>query len=329
MKKRKHESVQPAPPPLTLEQFLDAERTAKARTGPAAVRFEQTCAKLLRFKASKRASDADLILLFKQECRTSEATDRTVTRLDIDTCPRCQATYIRGSETNVLLCVQCAHAVPFMDATCSNIAFNDDTEYTTSSYRRINHLIEKLNHFQAKETRSVDENEVAIPVMQHLRQQRVACAADIQYGDVRRALKSCGLKKFYDQTMQILGHLTNRPPIRFEMQFQERVLLMFKHIQEPFKRHCPAQRKSFSSYPYILFKFSQLLGATNLLPFFPLLKGGDKLDAQEELFRKICADLHWPFIPVPPEFRPSVPTSKKNKAGNESTLRVCATTCGG
>jgi hypothetical protein len=71
---------------------------------------------------------------------------------------------------------------------------------------------------------------------------------------------------------------------------------MFKEIQIPFLKYCPAERQNFLSYGYVLHKFCQLLELDHLLPSFPLLKSREKLQIQDVIWEKICNELNWEFI---------------------------------
>ena len=57
-----------------------------------------------------------------------------------------------------------------------------------------------------------------------------------------------------------------------------------------------ALARSLAQYSYVLFKFCQLLGWTQYLPFFSLLKGREKLRKQDALWAGVCGDLDWQFI---------------------------------
>ena len=81
-------------------------------------------------------------------------------------------------------------------------------------------------------------------------------------------------------------------------ELEERLRIMFKDIQAPFKKHCPPERKNFLSYSYVLYKFCELLGEDEYLQYFPLLKSKEKLYNQDVLFKKICEELRWEFIPT-------------------------------
>ena len=72
---------------------------------------------------------------------------------------------------------------------------------------------------------------------------------------------------------------------------------MFKEIQIPFQNHCPSDRKNFLSYSYILHKFVQLLELDEFIPCFVLLKSREKLHQQDMIWKKICGELKWEFIP--------------------------------
>lgn len=41
----------------------------------------------------------------------------------------------------------------------------------------------------------------------------------------------------------------------------------------------------------------ELLGKDDLLKYFPLLKSKQKLHEQDKIWKDICADLRWQFIP--------------------------------
>ena len=49
---------------------------------------------------------------------------------------------------------------------------------------------------------------------------------------------------------------------------------------------------------YTLYKMCELLGEDSLLRYFTLLKSNEKLYAQDQIWKKICKDLRWEFIPT-------------------------------
>jgi hypothetical protein len=251
-------------------------------------------------RLTTKASDEYLITLFESEVL---ARPTSVESVNLDTCPACNQDFIQGNESCLLYCDDCGLAITFMDSSSNAMAFGDEVEYTSFSYKRINHLKEWITHFQAKET-TVINADVYRAIMQVLRAKGFQKADDVLMRDVKRALKELGYKKYYDMTMNIWTTITGRSPIRFDPVFIEKLHLMFRRIQIPFATHCPPKRKNFLSYPYLMFKFSQLLGYNQFLPYFTLLKGPDKLQVQEQTFKKICDDISWLFIPIPAKFIP-------------------------
>ena len=87
------------------------------------------------------------------------------------------------------------------------------------------------------------------------------------------------------------------PTPHFSLELEEKLCSMFKEIQGPFLKHCPKDRKNFLSYSYVLYKLFQILGKHEYLRFFQLLKSREKLSIQDQIFKKICEDLGWPFYP--------------------------------
>ena len=82
------------------------------------------------------------------------------------------------------------------------------------------------------------------------------------------------------------------------IEIEERLRLMFKEIQKPFDDNCPAERKNFLSYSFVLYKFCELLSEDSYLQYFPLLKSKEKLHQQDVIWKRICATLKWELIPT-------------------------------
>lgn len=214
-----------------------------------------------------------------------------------DECESCGESMVCSPEEASLYCPVCGDTKNYLDCTSSNIAYGEDVDYTSFAYKRINHLNEFLNHFQAKETSPVPM-EILEKVMKRLYEKKIRDPSAVNFSQVKDVLKELGTRKYYDQTMQIWCRITGKQPLRLDPVVEEKLRLLFVQIQTPFEKHCPPSRKNFLSYPYCMYKFCQLLKYHNLLPYLSLLKGKDKLELQEEIFKKICGELGWPFIPL-------------------------------
>ena len=80
-------------------------------------------------------------------------------------------------------------------------------------------------------------------------------------------------------------------------EIEEIIRNMFKSIQVPFVKYCPNNRKNFLSYNYVVYKFFELLELDEYLNCFQLLKSRTKLHQQDIIWKSICKDLGWQFIP--------------------------------
>ena len=81
-------------------------------------------------------------------------------------------------------------------------------------------------------------------------------------------------------------------------QLEEKLCNLFMDIQKPYAKHCPDDRVNFLNYYYVLYKMCELLDETKFLPFFPMLKDPVKRIEQDEIWKKICKELNWEFIPT-------------------------------
>lgn len=119
----------------------------------------------------------------------------------------------------------------------------------------------------------------------------------ITYRFVREALKTKGYAEYFENISQIRGILTGRPPRRFTEEQKKNLERIFKEIQAPFEKH-RGKRTNFLSYAYTTYKSCELLNYTEFLPMLPLLKAKKNLDAADELWKKICDELQYEFVPT-------------------------------
>ena len=73
---------------------------------------------------------------------------------------------------------------------------------------------------------------------------------------------------------------------------------LFMELQAPYSKFCPGDRVNFLNYYYTAYKLCELLGETQYLEFFPMLKDLDKRIEQDNIWKKICEELDWSFIPT-------------------------------
>jgi ribosomal protein S27E len=214
-------------------------------------------------------------------------------------CPCCEAKYtlIFESETSEQVCTECG-AVQYVQS--NERGFKEEQEMERNvvySYKRDNHFNEWVSQFQAKESTSIPD-EVIVQLRNEFKKQKIKDSLDITHIKVRGLLKKLGLNKYYEHTPYITTILNGVKPPTMPQELEDRLRLMFVQVQKPFEKHCPADRKNFLSYSFTLYKFCELLGEDEYLPCFPLLKSKEKLHRQDEMWRLICRELAWEFIPT-------------------------------
>ena len=114
---------------------------------------------------------------------------------------------------------------------------------------------------------------------------------------LRDILKKLDKNKYYEHVPHIINRLNGLPPPTISREMEEELRRMFKEIEETFIKYCPKNRKNFLSYSYVLHKFFQLLELDEFLACFELLKSREKLHQQDLIWKKICEELRWEFIP--------------------------------
>ena len=211
-------------------------------------------------------------------------------------CPQCNCNIHINEISGELSCKKCGNTIKIIIITEKNSYNDPPNEINYFSYKRINHFNEWLAQFQGKENTDIPVN-VYKDINNEIKKNINLIIKDITYKQVREILKKLGYNKYYENIPYIINIITGKNTPKLNRTEEEILRSLFKEIQIPFMKHCPPTRKNFLSYSYVLHKFCQLLEYDNLLTYFPLLKSREKLQQQDEIWKNICKELKWEYIP--------------------------------
>ena len=225
--------------------------------------------------------------------------DRPIVK-NVDVCSTCtDSNIIHCYDTSDMVCASCGKIIASIIS--SELTYKEEQESTEKiinySYKRENHFNEWISQFQAQEMTCIPD-EVIEQLRSELKKIKIKKLEDITHTKIRGLLKKLRLNKYYEHVPYITNILNGIKPPNMPQDLEELLRIMFKDIQKPFDDNCPAERKNFLSYSYVLYKFCELLGEDEYLQYFPLLKSKEKLYHQDVIWKKICYDLRWEFIPT-------------------------------
>jgi hypothetical protein len=192
---------------------------------------------------------------------------------------------------NLLVCSSCGPTEIHVES----YSFHEQND--SMAYKRSSHFSECLNALQGKEGTTVPK-EVVEAVRAEFKKNRISTSSEIKPSKVKQFLKKLGYSAYYDNIYSITNMVTGLPAIKLSPSLEKQFKDMFAEIQSPFDRHKPPERKNFLSYTYVVYKFSELLGEDELLPYLPLLKCRQNLHVQDKIWKGICQDLSWEYIPT-------------------------------
>ncbi len=210
-------------------------------------------------------------------------------------CIHCGDEMILSTNEAYLACNGCGLQLPLLIDSDKPSYKDPPREVSYYAYKRINHFNEWLAQFQAKESTEIPQ-EVYDAIMLELKKERIVNISTLKQTKLREILKKLKLNKYYEHTAHILNRLNGQTAPVMSRDNEEKLRFMFKEIQPSFQLHRPKDRSNFLHYPYVLYKFCELLELDEFLPCFPLLKNRDKLYAHDKIWQKICADQGWEFI---------------------------------
>lgn len=210
-----------------------------------------------------------------------------------------------GSEKKIIhsdaqiVCLGCGISEFYFDCTTQGLTYEQEvnSESTTSfAYKRINHFNEWLIQFQAKGHTSIPED-ILEQIKGELKKERLL-DREITQKKIKEILKKLKYNKYYENVGIITNIINKKSMSTMEPELEEKLRNMFRMIQEPFDKHKPKNRSNFLSYSYCLYKFCELLDKDEYLCHFPLLKSREKLQNQDSIWKNICLDLGWEFMPT-------------------------------
>lgn len=211
-----------------------------------------------------------------------------------DICDNCDIAMEIAVTHPLLICPQCQKTRPFLDVTSASMGFGRNMEFNRFNYERHGHFWEIMGKAQAK--KKID---VALDayerIMTLLAQRNIPCDK-LTIEHVHDAVHDLKLNKYYPAIPQIHSVLTNQPLEMFSEEQKSKLYIMFRAVQEPFEE-AEKTRRNFVAYNYCMHKLVQLIGLNYWTTYFPLLKGPKNLQTHDEIWRFICKQLDWEFVP--------------------------------
>jgi Poxvirus Late Transcription Factor VLTF3 like len=251
----------------------------------------------LKVGSKRGVQRQDIFNKYLQEVENEYATPPSLKGVHELPCSGCGKMYTRvlDATSSEEICRECGASEYVLG---EELGFKEEQEIEKNivySYKRENHFNEWIGQFQAKESTSVPA-EVFDQLRFEFKKQKIKDLSEITHEKVKGLLKKLNKSKYYEHVPYITTILNGIQPPTMPQALEDKLRLMFHKIQAPFEKHKPANRKNFLSYSYILYKFCELLGEDDYLPCFPLLKSKEKLYIQDQIWSKICKELHWEFI---------------------------------
>jgi hypothetical protein len=213
-----------------------------------------------------------------------------------DICKYCnKGEMIAVDYEGIMICNHCSSSIKYLVENEKPSYKEPPKEVCFYAYKRINHFREILAQFQAKETTQIPD-EVIENIIQQIKKERI----DLSQMTNRRTkeiLKKLGYNKYYEHIPFIKDKLGIKPPI-MSSELENTLCNLFMDIQGPYAKFCPDDRVNFLNYYYTVYKLCELLNQHHFLPYFPMLKDREKRIEQDVIWKNICEELGWEYIPT-------------------------------
>ena len=224
--------------------------------------------------------------------------------IEEESCPRCGTAMQQDISNAQTYCTCCGESRSSLFLVSGpggshgmgpSLAGGNGRRLTAYIYKRQNHFLDHLKRVQAKESTSI-KPEILEAVESELKKERIDLGdRRITTSKVRSILKKLKLQRYYNHVFTITSRLSGMSPPSLTILQEEKLLSMFQMIQGPFERHCPPERTNMLSYSYVLRKLVEILGWTDLVGYFPLLKSRQKVYLQDKIWKHICDEVGFKF----------------------------------
>ena len=198
-------------------------------------------------------------------------------------------------DEGLLVCNKCYRQIPYLIENEKPSYKEPPKEVCFYAYKRINHFREILAQFQAKESTQIPEK-VIEDIKLQIKKERIELN-QITNVKAKEILKKLGYNKYYEHIPFIKDMIGIKPPV-MTPELEDTLCNLFIEIQAPYAKFCPDDRVNFLNYYYTVYKLCELLDQKQFLPYFPMLKDREKRIEQDVIWKKICDELDWEFIPT-------------------------------
>lgn len=199
---------------------------------------------------------------------------------------------------NLLVCCNCGVTDTILTSDVEWSLYETHEPVQVFNYKRKNHFKEWLIHLQAKENTNIPDDLIN-KIYLEMKKERITDIDKLTYDKIKLYMSKHNYNKYFEHIPYIYKMITNKRPIELDELLENKLYEMFDEIQIPFENHkhlLKNRTKNFLSYSFTIYKFCQLLGRTDLLKFFNLLKDREKIFRQEIVWKHICKDLNWEYI---------------------------------
>lgn len=213
-----------------------------------------------------------------------------------DLCKYCNlGELIPIEDDGALICNNCYKNSPYLIENEKPSYKEPPKEVCYYAYKKINHFKEILSQFQGKETTQIPQ-EVIDNIKQQIKKERVQLS-ELTYNKSKEMLKKLGYNKYYEHIQFIKNKLGIPPPI-FTPELEDTLCNLFNELLAPYSKFCPNDRVNFLNYYYVLYKLCELLSETEFQKDIPMLKDREKIIEQDAIWKLMCLELDWEFIPT-------------------------------
>ena len=214
---------------------------------------------------------------------------------DFTNCNLCGTFMKLDEQLSYYICETCGFINNIVLLTEKQKNVNSSVNTNNFTYKRISHFIEWLNNLQGKGNITIPD-EVIVGIKKKIKKLKLNKKNIVTKTIIKNILEKDNLTKYNDQITYILNIVNGKDFPNFGKDLEEKMIVMFKQVQEPFQKHCPKNRSNFLNYSYCIIKFLELLGHDEYIQYVDKLKSREKIYNQEQIWKKICKELRWEFI---------------------------------
>lgn len=202
---------------------------------------------------------------------------------------------LQKDDDYLFVCKECGYAIKQLANTNTYLENNRINVAQRYVYDKRSHFGDSIKKFQGKQNTTIPQ-QVYADIYEKIRSHAIPIDR-VNKDQIYEFLKLTNWANYYEDITLIYTEITHRPAPDISA-LEQALFSLFDEVVPVYERVKPPERTNFLNGQFVLFKLLQKLRYPCREEDFYILKTRDKMLEHDCIWKKICNELSWTFVPT-------------------------------